>query len=789
MHTRLIFILAALPVLFVSTGVSAKSFCIDPGHGGSDSGAVGCGLIESHLTLNVSKQIRDMLKAAGHTVYMTRETDKDVGLSERANYANSKGVDTFASIHINSFNASSTGIETYCYTGCLARKDSSYEQASKIQSQMLAVWSLTNRGVKDANYAVVRETNMPATLSELAFISNCGADYTYLSSEAHLKEAAQAHCKALTAQWAGGEASACSGGGSPGGDTPPSSSTGKVMAGTFKNSLDDTSDANWLGGVKYTIGSQSQTSAASKTMMTFEVPVGSFTATASKDGYNTATRTDCSPAAADAISWCSIALTPVAAEPAKGKLSGSVTDGSTNAKIAATIHLNGANIAYDGNTDWVSGALEPKTYTVEATADGYDKGSASCTVESNKTNPCPITLNPQKSTISGIVFDNETQAQIAASLTLGEMHSSSTETTKWEFVVDAGTYTITASSPGYETGNKSCTVEKGMTATCDIGLNKAGNDARGSITGKLTDSSTGSPLAGTVSVAGESDFACDASGIYHFALNPGVYQVTGAFDGYQPNTVECKAVAGETTTCDIALTAAAGESRVVGTVYDASTQAKIAATVHVDGQSIDYNGQDQWSIALSPGSYEFTASAAGYRDGAKNCVAIAGKDSECHIALVSEDAQVGALEGVVYNEDGGFNDNDEPLLPLSAKVTVKGFDPVSCDSNGKWSVEGLPPVAYLVTADKDGYYSNTVTCKVIAGESSYCPIALTMKKSSTGNEPEEIDVPAASANLVDEDCSSLPLHQSSSIPLALLSSVIGLLSLIGIRRRNQKEMK
>ena len=785
-NTRLIFILTAIAGLFVSTGANAKSFCIDPGHGGSDSGAVGCGLIESHLTLSISKQVRDLLKAAGHTVYMTRETDKDVGLSERANYANSKGVDSFASIHINSFNESSTGIETYCYTGCLGSKDTSYQQASKIQSQMLAVWSLYNRGVKDANFAVVRETNMPATLSELAFISNCGADYQYLSSEAHQTEAAQAHCKALTAQWAGGEAAACSGGGSPGGDTPPSS-TGKVMAGTFKNSLDDTSEANWLGGVTYSIGSQSQTSAASKTMMTFEVPVGSFTATATKDGYNKATRTDCSPAAADSISWCSIALTPVATEPAKGKLSGSVMDGSNNAKIAATIHLNGADIAYDGSADWVSGDLEPKAYTVEATADGYDKGSASCTVESNKTTACPITLNPQKSTISGIVFDNETHAQIAATLTLGEMTSSSTETTKWEFVVDAGTYTITASSPGYETGNQSCSVEKGKTATCDIGLNKANNnDERGIITGTLKDKATGNPLAGRVNVPGEPEFACDASGTYQFTLNPGSYQITGSFDGYSSETVDCVAYANETSTCDIALSAA-GKSQVVGTVYDASTQSTIAATVHVDGQTIQYNGQDQWSVELNPGSYKFSASADGYREGSTTCEAIAGQTNECHIALVKEGVQTGSLIGIVYNEEGGLNDNDEPLLPLKAKVTVKGFDSETSDANGKWRMDNLPAIAHLVTATKDGYYSNTVTCKVVADESSYCPIALTMKKSSTGNEPEG-DSPMISAQSVDEDCSSTPLHPSRN-PLALIAAAMGLLSLIGIRRRNQKEMK
>ena len=107
-NQKMTILLAAISISLMATDANAKSFCIDPGHGGSDSGATGCGLIESHLTLNISKQIRDLLKAAGHTVYLTRETDKDVGLSERANYANSKGVDSFASIHINSYNSSNS---------------------------------------------------------------------------------------------------------------------------------------------------------------------------------------------------------------------------------------------------------------------------------------------------------------------------------------------------------------------------------------------------------------------------------------------------------------------------------------------------------------------------------------------------------------------------------------------------------------------------------------------------------------------------------------------------------
>ena len=85
---------------------------IDPGHGGGDPGAVGNGLREKDLTLDISKRIRRILENEfDATVYMTRETDVFVELGERADIANKAGVDFFLSVHINA--GGGTGFETY----------------------------------------------------------------------------------------------------------------------------------------------------------------------------------------------------------------------------------------------------------------------------------------------------------------------------------------------------------------------------------------------------------------------------------------------------------------------------------------------------------------------------------------------------------------------------------------------------------------------------------------------------------------------------------------------------
>ena len=164
----------------VSGGLSGKVITIDPGHGGSDPGAIGpTGFQEKSATLPISKYLKSALEARGAKVFMTRTTDVDVygpnasGVDElgaRVNIANSHNSDAFVSVHINSFNNPSVGgIATYYYskTGNDARL------AQKVQNQIANVPGFNgDRGIQEGNLYVLRHTNMPAILVELGFISN-----------------------------------------------------------------------------------------------------------------------------------------------------------------------------------------------------------------------------------------------------------------------------------------------------------------------------------------------------------------------------------------------------------------------------------------------------------------------------------------------------------------------------------------------------------------------------------------------------------------------------------------
>lgn len=164
-------------------------------HGGSDPGAIGNGLQEKDINLDVALRLQYLLEADGTRwqVQMTRSTDVDVSLERRCDMANAWPAVRFVSIHSNSFSdPAANGIECYSYsdTGTAA------SMRNTIQSEMVKAWPLTNRGNKVASFYVLVNTAMPATLSEMAFITNANDAY-YLGNANEREKMAVAHRSAL----------------------------------------------------------------------------------------------------------------------------------------------------------------------------------------------------------------------------------------------------------------------------------------------------------------------------------------------------------------------------------------------------------------------------------------------------------------------------------------------------------------------------------------------------------------------------------------------------------------
>jgi N-acetylmuramoyl-L-alanine amidase len=169
---------------------------LDAGHGGTDSGAVGNGLQEKNLTLNIVKKIGDMLKDYEDVeIIYTRTDDRFIELSERAAIANRAGADFFLSVHINA--GGGTGFESYVYNGGVSSQTVALQNVlhGEILVAMRQFGNITDRGKKRANYAVLRETKMPAVLTENLFIDS--NDAKYLKNEAFLKAVGEAHARGI----------------------------------------------------------------------------------------------------------------------------------------------------------------------------------------------------------------------------------------------------------------------------------------------------------------------------------------------------------------------------------------------------------------------------------------------------------------------------------------------------------------------------------------------------------------------------------------------------------------
>lgn len=173
----------------------ATKIYIDAGHGGDEPGAVGINKIEEEdITLPVAKYLEAELKRQGITTKMSRTTDSNKTLSVRASEANQWGADIVCSVHCNAYEkASANGTEVIIY-----KKGGQAEKiASKVLSQLLSVLKTTNRGVKeDASLYILRKTNAPAILCEIAFITN-KADKEKIDEAAEQKAVAVAICKGI----------------------------------------------------------------------------------------------------------------------------------------------------------------------------------------------------------------------------------------------------------------------------------------------------------------------------------------------------------------------------------------------------------------------------------------------------------------------------------------------------------------------------------------------------------------------------------------------------------------
>lgn len=169
---------------------------LDGGHGGKDSGANGNGISEKNITLQVVKKIEEILKKnyVNVDVMQTRSDDTYLSLDQRTDKANKWGADYFLSVHVNaSTSTAANGFETHIYTKTDAQTKAFQNVMHQEILNKIKPFGITNRGKKASDFHVLRESHMPAILTENLFISNRSdsdklkrSDYIQATAEGHV---------------------------------------------------------------------------------------------------------------------------------------------------------------------------------------------------------------------------------------------------------------------------------------------------------------------------------------------------------------------------------------------------------------------------------------------------------------------------------------------------------------------------------------------------------------------------------------------------------------------------
>jgi phosphatidylinositol-3-phosphatase len=366
------------------------------------------------------------------------------------------------------------------------------------------------------------------------------------------------------------------------------------------------------------------------------VPPGTYSVTASGNGFTS--QTNSVTVSSGATATLDFHLT---ASSSPGAITGHVTNASTGAAIAgATVSFSGGSTTTDSSGAYSFSNVAPGTYNVTASQAGFNSQTGSVTVSSGATSTLNFQLSaaPSPGAFMGHVTNASTGAAIAGATVSFSGGSTTTDSNgAYSFTnVAPGAYSVTASQTGFTSQTGSVTVNSGATSTLDFQLSPASTP--GTITGRVTNITTGGAVSGaTVSFSGGSTTA-DSSGNYTFTnVTPGTYNVTATHTGYFPVTKAATVASGAAVTVNFAL---ATGGKIAGTVTNASGAAIAGASVTVKGGSISTtvnlttNSSGGYNSNWIPvGSYTVTVTASGHAAQSKTATANTGATTTLNFTL------------------------------------------------------------------------------------------------------------------------------------------------------------
>lgn len=181
-----------LTAIFAFTNSDKKIVVIDVSHGGKDYGATFDEFKEKEITLNIAQKIKELNENSKIEIILTRDTDKFLSLSERAEYINNIKPDYVISLHVNaSKDGNKNGMEIF-----VSNQNKLLEKSEKFARDLLNNFETQSVEIKNANFHLLANVSHPINLFEIGYLTN-SKDREYMTSEIGQTEIANAILKVV----------------------------------------------------------------------------------------------------------------------------------------------------------------------------------------------------------------------------------------------------------------------------------------------------------------------------------------------------------------------------------------------------------------------------------------------------------------------------------------------------------------------------------------------------------------------------------------------------------------
>jgi len=276
--------------------------------------------------------------------------------------------------------------------------------------------------------------------------------------------------------------------------------------------------------------------------------------------------------------------------------------------------------------------------------------------------------------------------------------------------VPPGNYQVVAVKEGYGSSSLTVTVSAEITAVANLSLTRI--IVAGAITGTVNDAEDGSPVAGATVSDSIRTTTTDSTGKYTIAdVPPGTYQVTASKSGYESSSLTVTVSEENSAVANLSLNKIVILGTIAGTVTDTEDGSPIVGATVSDGtRTTITDATGEYTIAnVPPGTYQVTASKAGYHSSSLTVTVLSGGTAVANFSL-NEVIVPGSITGSVIDAEDGS--------PIVGATVSDGTRTTITDATGEYTIANVPPGTYQVTTSKEGYVSGTLTATLVSGGTS-----------------------------------------------------------------------